>query len=82
MGAGSAPSASLGSSYPERGPSGADHLDDRAGDVHALVRQRHRRRQEGPAGAARFIAVTPESARHGRASEDGLVFIAVCAARA
>jgi len=35
--------------------------------------------EEVPLGPGRFIAVTPDSARHVRAGDDGLVFLAVCA---
>jgi mannose-6-phosphate isomerase-like protein (cupin superfamily) len=35
--------------------------------------------EEVPLGPGRFIAVTPDSARHVRAGDDGLVLIAVCA---
>jgi DNA-binding PadR family transcriptional regulator len=34
-----------------------------------------------PIESGQFVAVTPDSARHIRAGENGLVFIAVCAAR-
>lgn len=34
--------------------------------------------QEAPVRPGQFIAVTPDSARHLRASDGGLVFIAVC----
>jgi mannose-6-phosphate isomerase-like protein (cupin superfamily) len=35
--------------------------------------------EEVPVGPGQFIAVTPDSMRHVRAGDDGLVFIAVCA---
>lgn len=36
--------------------------------------------QEVPVRPGQFIAVTPDSVRHVRATDGGLVFIAVCAA--
>jgi mannose-6-phosphate isomerase-like protein (cupin superfamily) len=59
-----------------------DHLDDRAEDVYAAVRGMGVVVVDGeevPLEAGQFVAVTPESARHVRAGEAGLVFIAVCA---
>ena len=35
--------------------------------------------EEVPVGPGQFIAVTPDSTRHVRAGDSGLVFIAVCA---
>lgn len=60
-----------------------DHADDRAEDVYAVVRGTGVvvvDDDEVPIGPEQFIAVTPESTRHVRAGDGGLVFIAVCAA--
>jgi uncharacterized cupin superfamily protein len=59
-----------------------DHLDDRAEDVYAVISGTGTVIVDDdlvPIGPGDFIAVTPESARHVRAGDDGLVFIAVCA---
>jgi uncharacterized cupin superfamily protein len=59
-----------------------DHLADRAEDVYAVVGGTGTVVVDGeevPVGPGQFIAVTPDSARHVRAGDDGLVFIAVCA---
>ncbi len=59
-----------------------DHHDDGAEDAYAVIRgtgvvvvDDH----EVPLGPGDFIAVTPESTRHVRADDGGLVFIAMCA---
>jgi mannose-6-phosphate isomerase-like protein (cupin superfamily) len=60
------------------------HREDRAEDVYAAI---HGTGivivivdgEEVPLGAGRLIAVTPDSARHVRAGDGGLVLIAVCA---
>ncbi len=60
-----------------------DHADDGAEDVYAVL---HGTGvvvvdgQEVPVRPGQFIAVTPESTRHVRAGDSGLIFIAVCAA--
>jgi uncharacterized cupin superfamily protein len=59
-----------------------DHMDDRAEDVYAIVDGTGTVVVDGrevPVGPGEFIAVTPESARHVRAGDSGLIFIAVCA---
>jgi uncharacterized cupin superfamily protein len=59
-----------------------DHMDDRAEDVYAIVDGIGTVIVDGrevPVGPGEFIAVTPESARHVRAGDSGLIFIAVCA---
>jgi mannose-6-phosphate isomerase-like protein (cupin superfamily) len=38
--------------------------------------------QQVPARPGQFIAVTPDSVRHVRAGDSGVVFIAICAAPA
>lgn len=61
-----------------------DHADDRAEDVYAIIRGRGVvvvDDEELPVRPGQFIAVTPESTRHVRAGDDGLVFVAVCAAK-
>jgi mannose-6-phosphate isomerase-like protein (cupin superfamily) len=58
------------------------HREDRAEDVYAAIHGTGTVIVDGeevPLGPGRFIAVTPDSARHVRAGDDGLVFIAVCA---
>jgi uncharacterized cupin superfamily protein len=60
-----------------------DHADDGAEDVYAVVRGTGTVIVDGhdvPVGPGQFIAVTPESARHVRAGDSGLILIAVCAA--
>lgn len=62
-----------------------DHLDDGAEDVYAVIEGTGTVVVDGeqvPVEPGRFVAVTPDSARHVRAGEAGLVFIAVCAAPA
>jgi quercetin dioxygenase-like cupin family protein len=59
-----------------------DHADDGAEDVYAVIRGHGAVIVDGedvPVWPGRFIAVTPDSARHVRAGDSGLVFIAVCA---
>lgn len=61
-----------------------DHTDDEAEDVYAIVRGTGIvvvDGQEVPVRPGQFIAVTPDSVRQVRASDSGLVFIAVCAAK-
>ncbi len=59
-----------------------NHAQDRAEDAYAvicgdgIVVVDH---DEVALGPGHFIAVTPDSERHVRAGDDGLVFIAVCA---
>jgi mannose-6-phosphate isomerase-like protein (cupin superfamily) len=60
------------------------HREDRAEDVYAAIHGTGTGTfivigEEVPLGPGRFIAVTPDSARHVRAGDDGLVLIAVCA---
>jgi quercetin dioxygenase-like cupin family protein len=60
-----------------------NHVDDGAEDVYAVIHGTGTvivDRQEVSVGPGQFIAITPESARHVRAGDDGLIFIAVCAA--
>ncbi len=60
-----------------------DHLDDGAEDVYAVLDGTGTVVVDGQDVVVRpgqFVAVTAESARHVRAGDDGLVFIAVCAA--
>ena len=60
-----------------------DHVNDGAEDVYAIVRGSGSvvvDRDDVPVGPGQFIAVTPDSERHVRAGDHGLVFIAVCAA--
>lgn len=60
-----------------------DHLEDRAEDVYAALRGSGVVVVDGKEVAIKageFVAVTPDSARHVRAGETGLVFIAVCGA--
>jgi uncharacterized cupin superfamily protein len=59
-----------------------NHADDEAEDVYAVVHGTGTvivDGQEVSVGPGQFIAVTPESARHVRAGDNGLVLIAVCA---
>ena len=59
-----------------------DHRDDGAEDAYAVLRGTGVvvvDEREVPVAPGDFIAVTPESMRHVRAGENGLVFIAVCA---
>jgi uncharacterized cupin superfamily protein len=59
-----------------------DHADDKAEDVYAIIRGHGTvvvDDEEVPVGPGQFIAVTPDSMRHVRAGDAGLVFIAVCA---
>lgn len=59
-----------------------DHLKDGAEDVYAVIKGTGTvvvAGREIPVGPGQFIAVTAESARHVRAGDGGLVFIAVCA---
>ena len=59
-----------------------DHLADGVEDVYAVLRGTGTVvvDDEGvPIGPGQFIAVTPDSTRHVRAGDRGLVFIAVCA---
>jgi mannose-6-phosphate isomerase-like protein (cupin superfamily) len=58
------------------------HREDRAEVVYAAIHGTGTVIVIGeavPLGPGRFIAVTPDWARHVRAGDDGLVFIAVCA---
>ncbi len=60
-----------------------DHISDGAEDVYAIVHGTGAVIVDGqqvPARPGQFIAVTPDSVRHVRAGDGGLVFIAVCAA--
>ncbi|MGH2870735.1 MAG: cupin domain-containing protein [Solirubrobacteraceae bacterium] len=60
-----------------------NHVDDGTEDVYAVIHGTGTvivDRQEVSVGPGQFIAVTPESARHVRAGDDGLIFLAVCAA--
>ncbi|MGI8713537.1 MAG: cupin domain-containing protein [Solirubrobacteraceae bacterium] len=60
-----------------------DHIDDGAQDVYAVLRGDGAVVVDGEevtVGPGHFIAVTPESTRHVRAGDSGLIFIAVCAA--
>jgi uncharacterized cupin superfamily protein len=62
-----------------------NHADDGAEDVYAVLRGSGTvivDDQDVAIGPGQFIAVTPESARHVRAGDSGLVLIAVCAASA
>jgi mannose-6-phosphate isomerase-like protein (cupin superfamily) len=59
-----------------------DHIKDGAEDVYAVIKGTGTvvvGGREIPVGPGQFIAVTAESARHFRAGDGGLVFIAVCA---
>jgi mannose-6-phosphate isomerase-like protein (cupin superfamily) len=59
-----------------------NHVDDNAEDVYAVVSGTGAVVVDGhevPVRPGQFVAVTPESSRHVRAGENGLVFIAVCA---
>ncbi len=59
-----------------------NHADDGAEDVYAVLHGTGTvivDAQDVPVGPGQFIAVTPESARHVRAGDSGLVLIAVCA---
>jgi quercetin dioxygenase-like cupin family protein len=60
-----------------------DHVDDGAEDVYGVVQGTGVvvvDAEEISVRPGHFIAVTPESARHVRAGDSGLIFIAVCAA--
>jgi uncharacterized cupin superfamily protein len=60
-----------------------DHVSDGAEDVYAIIRGTGAVVVDGqdvPVQPGQFIAVTPDSARHIRAGEAGLVLVAVCAA--
>lgn len=62
-----------------------NHLDDGAEDVYAVLHGTGSvvvDDQEVAVVPGQFIAVTPESDRHVRAGDGGLIFIAVCAASA
>jgi len=61
-----------------------NHVVDRAEDMYAVLSGTGAVIVDGdevPMRPGQFIAVTPESSRHVRAGDDGLIFIAVCAAR-
>lgn len=68
-------------------PAGAEtirhsHVEDGAEDVYVVVHGTGTvvvDYEEVPVGPGRCIAVTPDSMRHVRAGDRGLVFIAVCA---
>jgi uncharacterized cupin superfamily protein len=58
-----------------------DHADDGAEDVYAVIRGTGVVVVDGEEvaiGPGAFIAVSPDSTRHVRAGEDGLIFIAIC----
>lgn len=60
-----------------------NHADDGAEDVYAVLHGTGTvvvDSEEVPVGPGQFIAVTPDSARHVRAGDSGLILIAVCAA--
>ncbi len=60
-----------------------NHADDGAEDVYAVLRGSGTVIVDGeevPVRPGQFIAVTPESERHVRAGDSGLILVAVCAA--
>ena len=60
-----------------------NHTDDGAEDVYAVIDGTGTVIVDGqdvPVGPGEYIAVTPESTRHVRAGDSGLILIAVCAA--
>jgi uncharacterized cupin superfamily protein len=59
-----------------------NHADDGAEDVYAVLHGTGTVIVDGqdvPVAPGQFIAVSPESARHVRAGDSGLILIAVCA---
>jgi len=59
-----------------------NHVEDGAEDVYAVIHGTGAVVVDGqdvPVSPGQFVAVTPDSGRHVRAGDRGLVFIAICA---